>query len=104
MSLSSPVKITTTEFFKMFNFINAEHKVLISRFEVMTKAQKDQANLIPIRGFNSVLEYIKFAMKELAKVSNGDVVWVSRRNGKEISREKANYQTTVHYKREVGDK
>lgn len=67
---ASPIKITTVEFFKLFNSIGTE---------------------------TSVLGYIKKTMKALAENSHGDVIWLNRK-GKEIHREKANYKKQKEFK------
>ncbi len=95
-SYAIPVRITAYEFQFMFDCLNA---AAIEYKEKFAAAKIDQRlNMIPVFEHNTVEDFTRVAMTNLATVSHGDVV-LTQNNGTEISRIKANYQNQIIYNR-----
>lgn len=72
-TIGKDVRITTLEFFKCFQSVRADITI-------------------------GLREFILTALRNLAKNSHGDAVWVSNRKGKEVWREKFHFKKEKKFK------
>jgi hypothetical protein len=88
MSVALDVKINVFEFEKMFNANKQAAKEYNEKIVNLTDSQKN--SLIKVIEHENLESFIKTGMKNLSMASHGDIVLIE--NGKEIHREKANYE------------